>query len=577
MNRNLLYLLAIIRHPLRAVSALFWRLTGKKKRAYNRFGALVVSVTHRYDLWRQQSEDLSSHAQRQLLQQLDALLNAPMIGVVVVGDDTIQKPSALTQKSLDGQWVKKFIRIGGDADIAKVDYILWLREGDQLSPDALARFAIAIVESDHPDILYSDEDQIPARRPLRRSYPYFKPDWNPELLIACDYIGGACAVKVETMTAITMQSPRLSWAGRYEILLKLATIIGTDLKACHLPHILYHRTFDKMGVHNLLPSKAMEKALKNWREDACPEASLARDTFGFLWLDRALPASPPTVSIIIPTRDMLSILKTCITSVLELTAYENFEIIIMDNDSQKAETKNYFVNISQNSKVRVINYPHAFNYSAINNEAAKKAKGSYLCLLNNDTKVISSNWLSVMMAQALRKGVGAVGAKLLYPDNRIQHAGVVTGIGQLAGHGHRMIKDDHPGYFYHAHLSQQVSAVTAACLVVSKRKYMEVGGLDEEQLTVAFNDVDFCLKLDKAGYKNIYAPQARLYHYESQSRGKDMKGEKRKRYLREVAVMQERWQTDKQMDRFYSPNLTVEREDFSIKVELDRMSWGKMK
>jgi GT2 family glycosyltransferase len=274
----------------------------------------------------------------------------------------------------------------------------------------------------------------------------------------------------------------------------------------------------------------------------------------------------PLVSIIVPTKDKLELLQPCVEGVLEGTHYDNFELLIVDNGSVEADTAEYLRNIAKNAKVRILPFPAPYNFSAINNFAVRQARGRYVCLLNNDTEVAEPAWLTEMMRYAVRPEIGAVGAKLLYEDGSIQHAGVVIGIGEAAGHAHRHLPADRPGYFRQPHIAQFVSAVTAACLVVEKNKFLAVGGLDEEALAVAFNDVDLCLKLQAAGWRNVYVPHAILYHHESKSRGKDISSRNIDRYRRELRVLQERWGTPTYEDPVHNPNLDRSSETFLIGV-----------
>jgi O-antigen biosynthesis protein len=272
------------------------------------------------------------------------------------------------------------------------------------------------------------------------------------------------------------------------------------------------------------------------------------------------------VSIIVPTRDQVKLLRSCITSVLTGTHYHPYELIIVDNGSVEPETHAYFQQVGRNPAVRILQYDAPYNFSAINNFAVKHAKGSYICLLNNDTEVLDDQWLTELMRQATRPEVGAVGAKLLYADGSIQHAGVVIGLGEAAGHAHRYLRGNKPGYFHRPHVTHYVSAVTAACLLVSKEKFDAVGGLDADGLQIAFNDVDFCLKLERAGWQNIYTPMAKLVHHESKSRGKDISPEHITRYMGELAILQQRWGTINYNDPLHHPNLDRYHETYVIRL-----------
>jgi len=278
-----------------------------------------------------------------------------------------------------------------------------------------------------------------------------------------------------------------------------------------------------------------------------------------------LPSPAPLVTLIIPTRDYLPLLKECIESLLNKTMYPAFEIIVVDNGSVEPDTLRYFDVLKAKDNIRVLSVPGPFNFSRLNNLAVEQAKGSVVGLVNNDIVATDSGWLAEMVSQATRPEVGAVGAKLLYRTGQVQHAGVVCGIGMVAGHPHKFRPGDDPGYMGRLAVTQSFSAVTAACLVVEKAKYQQVGGLDAENLQVAFNDVDFCLKLKALGYRNIYTPYASLIHLESVTRGLDTSPEKAQRYEVEAQFMLRKWGNRIHSDPFYNVNLTSDREDFTIR------------
>jgi len=277
----------------------------------------------------------------------------------------------------------------------------------------------------------------------------------------------------------------------------------------------------------------------------------------------ALPSSPPLVSLIIPTRNALPLVRQCIESIVLETDYPNYEILLVDNGSDDPEALAYFAALNAQQGITVIRDERAFNYSALNNAAVGMAQGELVALLNNDIEVISPGWLAEMVSIALQPGVGAVGAKLLYPDTTVQHGGVILGVGGIAGHAHKHLARSDPGHGGRAQLAQSFSAVTAACLVVRKALYEQVGGLDEEHLTVAFNDIDFCLRLREAGYRNVWTPEAELFHHESATRGSDFSGPALQRFLGEEQFMRRRWGALLAADPAYNPNLTLAAEDFS--------------
>ncbi|GAI44454.1 unnamed protein product, partial [marine sediment metagenome] len=257
------------------------------------------------------------------------------------------------------------------------------------------------------------------------------------------------------------------------------------------------------------------------------------------------------------TRNRLNLLQQCIDSIVAKTEYANYEIIIVDNNSDDEDTLKYLDTISREKRIRVIRDMRPFNYSALNNGAVQEAKGEFVGLINNDIEVISANWLSEMVSIASQPGVGAVGARLWYPDDTLQHGGVILGLLGAAGHAHKGLPRGAPGYFGRAQLTQTLSAVTAACLIVRKDIFTQVGGLDEENLKVAFNDIDFCIRVRQAGYRNVWTPFAELYHHESASRGTEDTPEKQARFLREVNFLKERWGRVLREDPAYSPNLTL--------------------
>jgi GT2 family glycosyltransferase len=278
-----------------------------------------------------------------------------------------------------------------------------------------------------------------------------------------------------------------------------------------------------------------------------------------------MPEHRPLVSLLIPTRDGYQLLKQCIDSIQSKTTYSNYEILILNNQSRCPRTLTYFEKLSKSKQIHIIDYDQPFNFSKINNLGVEHAQGSLIGLINNDIEVINPDWLDEMVRQASRPDIGCVGAKLFYPNGSIQHAGVVLGIGGVAGHAHKHFSNHHHGYFSRLSLVQNFSAVTAAALLVRKSVYLEVGGL-EESLKIAFNDVDFCLKVRTSGYRNLWTPYAELYHHESVSRGYEDTPEKQQRFSSEVTFMKKKWGKELDADPYYSPNLTLLHEDLSYRV-----------
>lgn len=358
----------------------------------------------------------------------------------------------------------------------------------------------------------------------------------------------------------------------YDLLLRCinhieSNVCGRDLtnKIIHVPHILYHwrvlegSTALSEGQKSYSQDsgvKALQSALPNTIVEPGPLAN----TYKVNW---PIASEEPLVSLVIPTKNGMKLVKQCIESIEKLTSYKNWEILLVDNQSDKAEDIAYFKQLSRDKRVLLLSYDKPFNYSAINNYAIEYAQGSIVVLLNNDVEVISPDWLSEMVSLCSRDEIGCVGAKLYYPNDTLQHAGVILGLGGVAGHSHKYFDKDQDGYFKRLKIRQNLSAVTAACLAVRKDVYNQVNGLNEEDLTVAFNDVDFCLKVQAAGYKNVWTPYAELYHHESISRGTEDTPEKRARFASEVDYMKRTWNSELRNDPYYHPLLTRDREDFS--------------
>ncbi|MDR6984053.1 GT2 family glycosyltransferase [Rheinheimera pacifica] len=454
--------------------------------------------------------------------------------------------------------------------VASNSYSMLLQEGDCLHPQALTAFAGALTETPSASILYCDHDMLNSTG--IRVAPQFKPDWNPDLLLSCNYIGPAYMVKGELWQQSCTEA-RWYLQHHYVMLVQALNQLPVNShhsSIVHLPKVLYHQAGkNKKQSYNQHTVTQLEQSLaKLAATEGTPLLSVKQSkTDGVFKVRYKIPRPLPLVSLLIPTRDALDITRNCVNSILEKTHYPNYEIIILDNQSQLEETQHWFAQISQHEKVTVLAYDHPFNYSAINNFGVQAARGELIGLVNNDTEVINPTWLTEMVQHALRPQIGCVGAKLYYFDNTIQHAGVILGLWGLAGHSHKNYSRHEKGYQRRLVAVQNLSAVTAACLVMRKSLYQQVNGLDEQNLVVAFNDVDLCLKVQQAGYRNLWTPYAELYHYESKSRGKEDTPEKKARELREILYMQHKWQQQIASDPYYSPNLTRIREDFSIGIE----------
>ena len=447
------------------------------------------------------------------------------------------------------------------------DFIVELDLNDQWAPQALYHVALEINQHPNVDVLYADEDCLSPSG--QRRTPYFKCDWNPELFYSRNLIGNLAVYRRSVVEAAGGIGSKYPAARRLDLALRCVSQISPQ-NIRHLPFVLCHRgqsaewegqeayVSDAAGADALAAMRSHFSSHSGVRVDAGPRRATFRVRY-------PLPDPPPLVSLLIPTRDALEVLQKCIKSVLAHTDYPNWEIIVLDNQTSDPAALRYLLEIAEDPRIRVVRYDLPFNYSAINNFGVGLARGEIIGLLNNDVEAIHADWLTEMVSHAVRPEIGAVGAKLLYSDGYVQHAGVVVGLGGLAGHVHRFIPRDHPGYAGLAQLTQAFSAVTAACLLVRREVYLAVGGLDEVHLTVAYNDVDLCLRIRDAGFRNVWTPHALLYHHESYSRGDDQESSvKRARFEMEKAYMLKRWHTDTVPDPFYSPNLTTDKEDYSI-------------
>lgn len=442
-----------------------------------------------------------------------------------------------------------------------------LFDNDDLLPEH-ALYCIAQAIHDHPDaaLVYSDEDKIDSTS--RRHAPYFKPDWNPDLFLSHNMICHLGAYRTSLVRALDGFRTGFEGAQDYDLALRCIEQIAPG-QIVHIPRVLYHwrshpGSTALAGSEKNYALLAGERALNDHLQRMGVAAKAELLEFGMYRVRYATPSPLPMVSLIIPTRNGLKLIRMCVESILSRTLYPNYEIIIVDNGSDEPETLQYLASLSGDARVRVLRDERPFNYAALNNGAISHARGEYVALINNDIEVLSPDWLDEMIGLAAQPGVGAVGARLWYPNDTLQHGGVILGVGGVAGHSHKHLPKGDLGYFARAGLTQTLSAVTAACLVVRKDIYTQVGGLDEANLKVAFNDIDFCLKVRSAGYRNVWTPYAELYHHESATRGYEDTPEKQARFMQEVLYMQSRWKDALGFDPAYNPNLTLEWEDFGL-------------
>ncbi len=443
-------------------------------------------------------------------------------------------------------------------DLAGGEFVALLDHDDVLPEHALYLVAREIVLHPEADLIYSDEDKLDRKG--RRCDPYFKSGWNPDLLLSQNTISHLGVYRTALVRELGGMRSEFDGSQDYDLALRVARASRPGAIR-HIPHVLYHWR-QAQGSAALAPSEkpyAIEAARRVVEDDLRCRGIAAEVGFAgrttFLEVRYRL-ASEPRVSIVIPTRDNADLLERCVSGILDRTDYGNLEVLVVDNGSREPDALAYLARIGRDPRVRVLSYDRPFNFSAINNWAAAQADGDILVLLNNDTEVIGPDWLRHMAANALRPEVGAVGAKLLYPNGRVQHGGVVLMAGGIADHLHRQFRADDPGYCGRAGLQQNLSAVTAACLALRREIYREVGGLDE-RLRIAFNDVDLCLRIRERGYLVVWTPLATLYHHESVSRGSDLVKERRDEFMAEVRLMRERWSAALDDDPYFHPNLKL--------------------
>lgn len=454
-------------------------------------------------------------------------------------------------------------------DLATGDYVVLMDQDDLISSDALFQNAKVINTHENVDLIYSDEDKIDDNHV--HSYPHFKPDWSPDSLLSRNYLGHLTVFKTSIMKSIGGWREGFEGSQDYDLVLRFTE---QTQHIYHIPLVLYHwRIHEESAASGedakpyayQAAKKALMEALTRRNEHGSVDFL---DGFRGYSIRYHLKCDNPLVSIIIPTKDKTSILKKCIESIFEKSTYRNFEIILVDNNSSEKEFYDYLTFCKSNYGDQFVHLRAEipFNFSKLMNLGVDASKGEYLILLNNDTEVISPDWIEGMLEQAQRPSVGVVGVKLLYPNETIQHAGVVMGLGGAAGHV--LVGEDRygPGYFNYVNMINNYSAVTAACIMISRTVYHEVNGFDE-LFTVEYNDVDFCLKIRETGRNNIYLPHVELFHYESISRGHPhMNDESYARHIHEIALLRDKWSNYIEYDPCYNPNLTLGAHDFSIRL-----------
>jgi GT2 family glycosyltransferase len=454
-------------------------------------------------------------------------------------------------------------------ELASGGFVALLDHHDELAPHALYMLAEELNRNPGLDLVFSDEDTIDASG--RRFDPYFKTDLNYDLMLSQNCMGRLAAYRRSMLREIGGFRSGFDGSEDYDVALRITERTVPE-RVKHIPFILYHRGAIPgaavLAEGENTPSRATAaKAVQQHLDRACGggrvEQASERGYFRVRW---PLPSNPPHVTIIIPTKDKLELLRTAVDSVIDMTEYPNLDVLVVNNRSERDDTKDYLAKISGLKNVRVLAYDRPYSFAALNNWAVLQTDAPLLAFLNNDTKVISPSWLSEMVSHALRPGVGSVGAKLYYPNDTIQHAGVIVGLGGLAGHPHIRLPRGAPGYFGRAVCTQQFSAVSAACMVMRRDVFLSVGGFDDKNFAVAYNDVDIGLRLREAGYSVVWTPYAELFHLESASLGPPLGDQRRELFQKECENLRHRWAKVLENDPFYNLNLTIVSDDFSLAI-----------
>jgi O-antigen biosynthesis protein len=451
--------------------------------------------------------------------------------------------------------------------LATGEYVALLDHDDVLAPDALFHVALAALRDPEAGVIYSDEDKIDELG--RRSEPYFKPDWSPDSFLARMYVGHLLALERELAVELGGFRPGFEGSQDYDLVLRATERVA---RVAHVPRVLYHWRIHPQSTSSETGSKAyayeagrraIEEAIARRGEPGRVEALPEPGSYVVRYAIR----EPLKVSVIVPTRDHGEDVDRALASVFaRADAYPDFELLLIDNGSKDPASLATFARwAAADARVRVVRYDVPFNFSRINNFGVARSGGAYLLFLNNDTEALTPDWMAAMVEQAQRPSIGAVGAKLLYPDGTVQHAGVITGIGGVAGHAHKHAAPESGGYFNTLRTTNNYSAVTGACMMVRREAFARAGGFDET-LAVAFNDVDLCLKLRALGLYNVYLAHVELIHHESKSRGDDRDRANLVRFVAERRVMEERWRTAELPDPHYSPHLSLVSENFSLRA-----------
>lgn len=530
------------------------------KRTLLYFKQLKFVQDYTYQIWLKKFDSLSPADKQKLTETLKHFNYRPTISIILTATnaDFLKATTKSIQAQIYSNYELILINDAQNSSINKAlasaqgEFISFMNAGDILPPQALFYVVKALNQNQNLDLIYTDSDDINQNN--QRSHPYFKSNWDPYLFLTQNYLSPFWVARKSLINSLGGLNSEFAPQETWDLLLRLTE--KTD-QIYHIPRILYHaRKSKKPLANNFITQgqKVIAAALK--RRNLKAEVSLLTQA-PYYRIHFKLPTISPLVSIIIPTKDRIDLLKPAIDSILTKTTYQNFEILIVNNNSQKPETFAYFKSLTTD-KIKILDYPYAFNFSAINNFAVSQAQGEILVFMNNDTEVITPDWLTEMLSLILlSKDVGAVGAKLYYPNDTIQYAGGVLGIGGVAAHTFPGYPRNSDGYFSNLQSLHLLSFVTAACLMTKRSVFTNVGGFDSEHLAIAFNDVDLCLKIKSAGYNILWTPNAEIYHKESASRGKENNPEKISRFQKEYTYMQNKWGQLLIDDPYYNPNLTL--------------------
>jgi GT2 family glycosyltransferase len=467
------------------------------------------------------------------------------------------------------QFLPENLGIAGNSNAARElatgEFVAFLDHDDTLAPFALYEIAAAVNANPDVEFLYSDEDKLDTAG--ERVEPNFKPDWSPETLRSRNYVCHLTVVRRELVERIGGFRAGFDGAQDYDLVLRATEKAN---RIVHIPAVLYHwrmhaaSTASNKGSKNYAfenGKRALAEHLQRCGVDASVHDGPILGTYHVIYHLR----SQPLVSVIIPNKDHPEVLARCVDS-LARSSYANYEVLIVENGSTRPETHAYYTELRKQPHVRILEWSAPFNYAAVNNFAAHQANGELLLFLNNDIEAITPDWLEELVKAAVQPGVGAVGAKLYYADDTIQHAGIVVGMGGVAGHAHLNYPRTAAGHMQRLLYTQNVAAVTGACLLMPRRVFEEIGGFDEG-FVLAFNDVDLCLQVLAAGYRVVWTPGAELYHLESKTRGPEDTAEKQARFKREYDLFHAKWGTFlKAGDPYYSPHFRLDRPDFALKA-----------